>query len=92
MPRLPKAFAIAEYYEETLYSLLIVTLVGPLPHKITSKDEAAEEDYILHLITWYARYRRESGRAHSGIDFLVCWGTLHYFHSGNSLQFRGVRS
>ena len=92
MPCLPTAFAIAEHYEETLYSLLMANLVGLLPYIISSKDEAAQEDDMLHLITWYASYRREFGRKDSGIDFLVCWGALHYLHRGKSLNFRGARS
>ena len=54
-------FEIAELYEKTLPSRLMATMVGLLPHIIASKNDAAQEDDIVHLITLYARYGRTLG-------------------------------
>ena len=66
---LPTAFAIGEFYEETLHSRLIATIAGLL-RLLASKDDTAQEDGIVYLIKWCARHGRGFRRGYSGIDLL----------------------
>ena len=71
VPCLPAASAIAELYEEMLHSRLLAICIGRLRHITASRDDAAHESDIVHIITWYARYGREFGRGHSEIELLL---------------------
>ena len=68
---LPTVFAIAEFYEETLHSRLIATIASLLRLLLASKDDSAQEDGIVYLITCCARYGRGFRRGHSGIDLFL---------------------
>ena len=64
---LPTAFAIEEFYEETLHSRLIATIASLLRNFLASKDDCAQEDGIVYLITCCARNGRGFRRGHFGI-------------------------
>ena len=68
VPSLPTAFVVAELYDETLHSRLMEIIVGLLRHIIAGKDDSAQTDDVVYMITQYARYGGESGRGHSGIE------------------------